>query len=186
MSFAELYDLHSQPVFRFLFARTRDRELAEDLLQDVFAWAWIRPPEARLEDMLLSDQRSRLMTKARSALIDDWRHESRRPTTIPIADVDQFVAPEPIGSLGLLEALDRLRADRREILVDRYFGGMPFKVIAENLGCLPKTANERFRVARDELLRSLRADKIAPSVRSVPHVDATERSLHEGRVEHEL
>jgi RNA polymerase sigma factor (sigma-70 family) len=40
--FRELYVAHSKPIFSFLLGRTNDKELAADLLQDVFLKVWNR------------------------------------------------------------------------------------------------------------------------------------------------
>jgi len=139
---AVLFERHHRALFRYFVSLNRDRELSEDLVQDVFF---------RILRYRASYDPAKAFTAwmygiARRASLD--RARARRGEVIgieaitgcPSEPVSESPGPEEraarIQNLGLLaRALDLLPADKREILVLSRFQELKYEEIAEVLKC---------------------------------------------------
>ncbi|OUD08745.1 hypothetical protein BVC71_12515 [Marivivens niveibacter] len=77
-AFKLFYEHHSSLVFGVLLRITRDRSLAEDLLQEVFVKVWRYAPSF---DASKAKASTWLISIARNTAIDNIRKQSRRPQT---------------------------------------------------------------------------------------------------------
>jgi RNA polymerase sigma-70 factor (ECF subfamily) len=119
------YETHRQALFTYALSRTGQREAAEDLVQDVF--------------MKLLDQRIRLPLQLRpyvfrmirNAVIDQARHNQSRPSETWF-DLDLLPADSPDRELmpWLLQGLDTLDENQREVIVLKTLDGLSFREIA--------------------------------------------------------
>jgi RNA polymerase sigma factor (sigma-70 family) len=153
---AVLFERHHRALFRYFVSMNRNRELSEDLVQDVFfrmlryrasydpkqpftAWMYQIARNANV------DQAQK--RKAEVVGIDEF--DERRPE--PASDAP---GPEEIAAKGqdvalLKRALERLPADKREILVLSRFNDLKYDEIAGILGCEVGTVKVRvFRAMR--------------------------------------
>ena len=131
-----------------------DRQQAEDLVQETLLRAW-RNPEAL--DPQRGAVRSWLFTTARNLAIDAWRRRSVR-----VGEVMTDMMPEPAPSADeadraveawtVAEALARLTAQHREVLLECFYQGRSVAEAAARLGVPPGTVKSRTHYA----LRSLR------------------------------
>jgi RNA polymerase sigma-70 factor, ECF subfamily len=130
-----------------------DRQRAEDLVQETLLRAW-RHPEALDPDR--GSVRAWLFTTARNLAIDSWRRRSVR-----VGEVVTDVLPEAltddetdrtVESWLIAEALARLSAVHREVLVECFYQGHSVAEAAARLGVPPGTVKSRTHYA----LRSLR------------------------------
>jgi RNA polymerase sigma-70 factor (ECF subfamily) len=131
-----------------------DRAHAEDLVQETLLRAW-RHPEAL--DPERGAVRSWLFTTARNLAIDAWRRRSVRA-----GEVITDMVPEPppsadeadraIEAWTVAEALGRLSAQHREVLVQCFYRGRSVAEVAALLGVPPGTVKSRTHYG----LRSLR------------------------------
>lgn len=87
-AFADLYDRHVQALYRFVYAKVSQRELAEDLVSEVFLDMW-RILSERTEE--IHSFRGLLYRIARRKIIDAYRREKRKPVQ-PL--VQEFVTDE--------------------------------------------------------------------------------------------
>src|SRR6266545_2824594 len=108
-----------------------DRQRAEDLVQETLLRAW-QHPEALDPDR--GSVRAWLFTTARNLAIDSWRRRSAR-----------------VGEV-VTEALGRLSAVHREVLVECFYQGRSVAEASARLGVPPGTVKSRTHYA----LRSLR------------------------------
>lgn len=117
-AFAALYTAHRDTVYRYLYNRTRDRNLAEDLTQDVFVRAL-----SRLETF--SAPRSAgfagwLSTIARNIHLDHVKL-SRTRLEVPVAevadsdDVDRSAEVHALRELDIAEAAETITAAMRDL-----------------------------------------------------------------------
>ena len=97
---AELYDRHVDGVFAAARRITRDRQLAEEAVQETFLTLWNR---AELYDHRAGSLSAWLHTIARNRTIDRLRAAGRRPRLVPISHATH--ESETDGT-----ALDRLQA----------------------------------------------------------------------------
>jgi RNA polymerase sigma factor (sigma-70 family) len=139
---AVLFERHHRALFRYFVSLNRDRELSEDLVQDVF----FRILRYRASYDPAKAFTAWMYAIARRANLD--RARDRRAEVIGIESVVErrgepaSAAPGPeeravkVQNLGLLErALDLLPADKREILVLSRFQEMKYEEIAAVLNC---------------------------------------------------
>ncbi|WP_268220931.1 MULTISPECIES: sigma-70 family RNA polymerase sigma factor [unclassified Streptomyces] len=144
-----------------------DPQAADDLAQDTFlrALGSLHRFEGR------SSARTWLLSIARRAVIDSYRHASARPR---LADTDdwQTVAEfaQPRGRLGfeegiaLAELLEALPDERREAFVLTQLVGLPYAEAAELGDCPVGTVRSRVARARSSLIKSLREAERADPV----------------------
>jgi len=131
-----------------------DRQRAEDLVQETLLRAW-QHPEAL--DPARGSVRAWLFTTARNLAIDAWRRRSAR-----VGEVITDMPPElstgvdeterAVESWVVAEALSRLSASHREVLVETYYQGRSVAEAAEKLGVPAGTIKSRTYYA----LRSLK------------------------------
>ena len=157
-AFAELYDAHAEPLYRYLLARVRTAHAAEDLLQAVF----LRLVKYRSALAGVTNLRAYLFSAARNELVrraGKWR-EPREDG----ADLLSALAAPDTDSAGDLEALqaavDDLAPERREVVILKVAEGHTFAEVGELLEISPNTAASRYRYALLDLRKKLeRADE---------------------------
>lgn len=154
-----LYLAHSSELFGFAVRRLGDRQLAEELVQDVFTRVWRHAADF---DERRGSFRTWLYGIARNALIDLERRRAARP---PLADhtaEERAEAHEPVEQAVLrwqvAAALETLTPQHREIIQLAHFGGLTLREIAERIGVPLGTVKSRtsyamrnLRLALDEL-----------------------------------
>ena len=155
-AFLALYDRHQAAIFRYAFRMTGSRELAEDVVQEVFL-ALIRG--ARGYDPAAGPLRSDLYGMARNHLV---RQLPRRDME-PLEDLEIAGALEdPLADLEQQEILIRVRqalaaipAHYREVVVLCDLEELDYAQAAEVLGCAVGTVRSRLHRARGLLAARL-------------------------------
>ena len=131
---------------------TGDRGRAQDAVQEVLLRAW-RHPEVFDPDR--GSPRAWLLTTLRHVLVDEWRARDVRPevlTDTPPERVTGDGVDAALHSLLVTEALHRLSAEHRAVLVECYYRGHSVPEAAQRLGVPPGTVKSRTHYA----LRALR------------------------------
>lgn len=147
---AVLFERHHRGLFRYFVSMNRDRELAEDLVQDVF----FRMLRYRATYDPAQSFTAWMYQIARNASVDQAR---KRPGEV--VDIEEFAGrraelvspvpgPEETVSRGqdlvlLRRAMDQLPEEKREILVLSRFQAMKYEEIAAVLGCEVGTVKVR-------------------------------------------
>lgn len=164
-----LYDRHASVVYRAAFRRLGDRQLAEEVVQDVWLTLWDR---AGMFDPAQGSLPGWLCTIARNRATDRMRSLSRRPAVLPLSavfatedDADRVLATG--GVLGastsgtdpvlvvdelvmrdtMTAALAALPPDERTVLELGYYGELSQSEIADRLGIPLGTVKTRTRRA---------------------------------------
>ena len=156
-----LYDRYSSLVFSVGLRVLMDRQLAEDVTQEVFLQLWRRP-------WSYSAERGRflawLMSVTRNRAIDERRRRGRRlrleeqrdDPAPELADTGRF--RDPLLETALAEerravrlAMTRLPAEQREVLELSYFGGLTQVEIAARTGDALGTVKTRIRLGMQKL-----------------------------------
>jgi RNA polymerase sigma-70 factor (ECF subfamily) len=155
-----LYRTYGNELYGFAFARLGDRELAEEVVQEIFTRVW---RSADGFDAGRGSVRTWLYGIARNAIVDSERHRSRRP---PLARFEPGETSEPVSEpieqallrWQLQSAFARLTPEHREVLSLGHFRGFSVKEIAEATGLPPGTVKSRtyyalqsLRLALDEM-----------------------------------
>lgn len=125
-AFGRLYELYFTPVFRYSFLRTRDKVVAENISQNVFlkSFKTINKFQERGRPFL-----AYLFTIARNEVIDYWK----KPKNIQVEDVEMVkFGEDKLMDLiehreldrKILEALEMLTEEKKEIVSLKFFGGL--------------------------------------------------------------
>jgi RNA polymerase sigma-70 factor (ECF subfamily) len=159
-SFSELYGRYSGRVMGFLLRMTGDRDIAEDILQETFMAAIRNVGQFDRSRSFLSW----LFGIAHKRAIDYYRHA--RVEADHVGDTEGSVGSRldsPEDSLSnkrlrkiVSEAVERLDPAQREVFMLRELGGVPFKEIAEMVGCPINTALGRMRLALINMRKELK------------------------------
>jgi RNA polymerase sigma-70 factor (ECF subfamily) len=154
---AELYDAACSVVFGLALRILGDRELAEDVVAEVFAQVW---KDAKTYDPARGTAASWIISCTRSRAIDVLRSRKHERVTQPIesaADAPSTLpGPEDVSALGerrqfVRRAVDSLAVEQREVIELAYFSGLSHTEIAVRLGEPLGTIKTRIRAAMMQL-----------------------------------
>jgi len=160
-AFASLYDLSVTPVYRYLVARLGIAEDAEELTQEVFLAALSGIQGLRAHDQ--AGLMSWLFCITRNKLADHLRQRYRRPVAV-LDDDAQLEDPGPLPDVlavandeqaELREALDKLTAEQREVVMCKYVLGYDNEQTASHLGKNANAVNQLHHRALGSLHRLL-------------------------------
>jgi RNA polymerase sigma-70 factor (ECF subfamily) len=134
--FGLLYDAYAERIYKYLFYRTRDREVAEDLTSTTFFKAI---QNIKRFDASKGNFSSWIYRIARNTLFDYYR---QKKITEPIEVAEEMNNSEDIeGEIGDRELLRgikksfaQLTSDQREIVTMRIWDGLTYSEIAKALG----------------------------------------------------
>jgi RNA polymerase sigma-70 factor (ECF subfamily) len=157
-----LYEEHGRALLAYATRLTGDRAAAEDVVQETLVRAW-RHPDALVNGK--GSVRGWLLTVARNIVTDRIRAKAARPqevaespTTPP---VERDHADSVVNSVVVLEALDQLSSDHRDVLMEIYFNGRSVTEAAEALGVPPGTVKSRSHYALRALRETFAGQQVA-------------------------
>ncbi len=169
-AFAVLVERYQRPVYNFVLRSLRERQLAEDLTQDVF----LRVIQGASGFQSQAKFSTWLFTIARNLCIDHGRRmKLRRHASLdaPVSDsdgalrlVDRLPHTQPgtdrsASATRIRErvnrALDSLPLEQREVFLLRQIDGVPFAEIAVICGIPENTVKSRMRYALERLQAAL-------------------------------
>ncbi len=164
---------HLDTLYRVALRLTGDPSAAEDLVQDtvlraIKAWHTFRPG---------SNARAWLVTILRNQFINGWRSRKRGPVPVDLEGVPELPDaddPDPEGRFfteliddEVLQAVDDLPEDFREVVVLSDMEGLPYAEIASALDIPVGTVKSRLfrarRILQGRLRRYAEATGIIPS-----------------------
>ena len=159
---ADLYDLYGRLAYSLILRIVRDRDMAEDLVQETFLRVWTR---AQAFDSARGALGPWLLAVARNRAIDYLRSADCRMarSTFEIVEMEnpalfanlekQLVSSDQAGRIRV--ALSRLNPNQRSVIELAYFEGLSQTEMAEKLGQPLGTIKTWVRTAlknlRDEL-----------------------------------
>ncbi|MGE0228086.1 MAG: sigma-70 family RNA polymerase sigma factor [Dehalococcoidia bacterium] len=168
-----LYDRYSTLVYSVSLRVLYDRQLAEDVTQEVFLRLWRRPQSF---DPSRGRLLSWLMSVTRNRAIDERRKLARRIRTEDTADdplpdrTDTDGRDDPQLALALSElrwkvraAMQSLPPAQRQVIELAYFSGLTQVEIAERTGLPLGTVKTRVRLAMNKLRGELNDFKQEPA-----------------------
>jgi RNA polymerase sigma-70 factor (ECF subfamily) len=150
----ELYRRYSRELFGFACNALGDREVAEEVVQDVFARAWRHAGDY---DPSRASVRTWLYTIARNRIVDARRRASVRPALAaggePETSIDiDHELEQAVLRWQVAAALARLSPEHREVIRLAHYGGLTLREISERKGIPLGTVKSRTSYA----LRTLR------------------------------
>ncbi|HRI68072.1 MAG TPA: RNA polymerase sigma factor [Polyangium sp.] len=173
-AFAKLVRRHKTPVYNFILRSVRSREVAEDLVQDVFVKVVQNATEFKHEARFSTWT----YTIARNVCIDHLRKAALRkhPSLDQVANnnsgedgptlgeriadahfasaVDRVAIGSELGK-RITRAVEELPPEQREVFLLREVANVPFKEIAEIVGVPENTTKSRMRYALERLQQAL-------------------------------
>lgn len=151
-AFGKIYELWVNPIYRFVYLKTKEEDVAEDLTAEIFLKAWkglknfIPRKDVKFSTWLFSI--------ARNSVIDYYRVTKQ---TLSLDDMPEM--PELVESIDLhpeqtrlQDALSHLKPEYRKILELRYIQDIPISRVAQiikkkegNVRTLTNRALQRLR-----------------------------------------
>lgn len=150
--FALLYNATAKPLWRYISRMTGSRNIAEDLLQEVY----MRFLGSQRTGLVVEQARPYLFMIATNLLHDRWRRGD---------DVLQFeleeiaISTDAERAVDALRMLERLKPRSRELLWLAYMEGMTHREIAKVTGLGTMSVRVLLSRARDEAMKLLQPDR---------------------------
>lgn len=135
-SLEHIFNRMAVPLFRYARSLVRNRQEAEEVVQDVFC-RLLKSRPAQLTDAYI-------YKAVRNRSLDSIRRGKRDRSTLEIVPAGQLALDQ---SLVIREVLDELPADQREVLVLKVFCGLTMSEIANIQGTPSNTCSSRYRYA---------------------------------------
>lgn len=142
-AFAKLYDIYARRIYSFVFFKVANREEAEDITSEIFlkAWRYIS------ENKNIESFSGLLYKLARNSIIDLYRAKAIHKELFSIDEEDGGVEDKKIWDTSfekkigekmevqkVIQALQNLKQEYREIVTLRYVDEMDISEIAEITG----------------------------------------------------
>ncbi len=136
--FNELYDLHFEKIYNFIFFRTHHKETAEDLTSKTFIKAWENLEQFNGEKGSFSTW---LYSIARNNVIDHFRKTKNQGESVDLDSIINISTQEDVNwntSMKLelekvKEYLKTIPDDQRDIIIMRVWDDLSYKEIASIL-----------------------------------------------------
>lgn len=142
---------HIDALFNFAFRLTRNREQAEDLVQETS----LRGFQAYHKFVAGTNFKAWMFTILRNTYINEYHKRSREPVKVNYEEVESFVSlPEVTGfeeelfSEALQQSIDQLPEELRTTIMLFYVEELPYKEIAKVMKCPIGTVMSRLFMAR--------------------------------------
>lgn len=151
-----LYERYHRQLFRFLYNMTRQKELSEDLVQNVF----IRMLKYNDGFLGHGEFKTWMYRIARNTLYDHFRKVKKTPTYSDVKDYETSIAGEQFTDasiekeqeLKLLEtAMEKLSTENRELLILCRFEELKYHEIAKILNTTEGAIKVRIHRALKQL-----------------------------------
>lgn len=134
-SFEVAYETHARSIFNFLFWRTKDVHLSEDLTSSTFEKAW-----AHRKSFHGGSERAWLYKIAHNALIDHWRKSKE----LVMGDVESLQEDAALSAAEILDknleleklqrAVDMLPSEMKAVIRLRFIEDLSCRQVADKLG----------------------------------------------------
>ena len=148
LKFKKDYDALAQPLFRFIYFKSKDKQLAQDIVQDSFVKYW-----DKMETVSEGKEKSYLFTTAKNLLYNTFEHKK-------VVDKYQESLSQPGKSSSPLfelevsefkaeleKAIERLPDKQREVFLMHRLDGYKYKEIANLLKISQKAVEKRMSQA---------------------------------------
>ena len=155
--FGDIFERHSDELFRHAFLRLSDRERALDLTQETFFKAWNHISKKDAEE--IRQWRSFLYRILNNLIIDEYRKHKTQSLDAMLANEETSVMMEGellrdetneleaaivrFDGAKAMAALEELGEQHKAVLILRYVDGLSPREIAESLGQSENTVSVR-------------------------------------------
>lgn len=159
-SMEEIYRTYAKSVYRFLYSKTLDEDLSEELTQETFYQA-IRcikkyDGSCKLSTWLFGIARNQLFNYRRKNPMCTDIEECPEETTGESVD-DTVIAS--FERVEIMKLLHNCKEPYREVLYQRIFGNLSFREIGDVLGKTENWARVTYYRGREQLKKGLKTDE---------------------------
>jgi RNA polymerase sigma-70 factor (ECF subfamily) len=175
-AFAEIVRMYERPVYNYVIRLIGNRDLAEDLTQEVFLRVYQGLPGFSLRSRFTTW----LFQVTKNRVLDELRALERRPRSVATLDDLPMldVVDQPIERTETIDALWRaielLNVDLKMALLLRDVVGFSYIEIADSLEVTLATVKWRIYKAREEVAAALMRDGITSGSLTRPAVAVSE------------
>ena len=155
--FTELFNQLYQPVRNFVYYKTGDRDVADDISQDTFSKIWEKRETIRIETV-----RKLAYTIASNLCKNRFEHQRVALEFAGNKYISGGNAESPEFEMELKEfndklksAINRLNEKNRTVFLMNRIDGLTYGEIAENLNLSEKAIEKRMKNALDELKKTI-------------------------------
>lgn len=154
--FIELFHSNYAPVKNFIYYKTGDMDVAEDIAQDAFLKLWEKKEEIRLESV-----KQLLYTIAGNLCKNRFEHQkvvlgfTKNFTSGYDQASPEFEMELKEFSQKLERAIGGLKENERVVFLMNRIDGLTYNEIATNLGLSVKAIEKRMKKALDELKQTV-------------------------------
>lgn len=132
-AFAKLYDLYINKIYNFIYYKTLNKEVAEDIASIVFMKSWKNIQQCKLDSFA-----AWLYAIARHSVADYYRKEKNLvdiDDCWDLADEDDFLGriDSDLKIENIRKVMLTLKSHDREIVIMRFWQDLSFKEIADRL-----------------------------------------------------
>ncbi|MGE0268931.1 MAG: sigma-70 family RNA polymerase sigma factor [Candidatus Omnitrophota bacterium] len=157
-SFEDNLLAHMDPLYNLALRLTRNREQAEDLVQD----ASLRGFKAYHQFTEGTNFKAWIFTILRNTFINDYRKKNREPVQVNFEEVEGFVSlPEITGfeeelfGEAVQQSMDQLPEELRTTIMLFYVEELAYKEIADVMKCPIGTVMSRLFTARQYMKKKM-------------------------------
>ena len=150
--FKSLYDEWAQPLFRFIFFKSKDEQLSQDIVQDTFVKYW-----DKIDTVGIGKEKSYLFTTAKNLFLNNLEHK-KVVTKHQESNLPKNETSNPHYELEVLEfkvklenAIAQLPDKQREVFLMHRIEGYKYKEISQILDLTQKAVEKRMSQALREL-----------------------------------
>jgi RNA polymerase sigma-70 factor (ECF subfamily) len=157
-AFEAFYRRYYRPLFAYLLRLTGRPEAVEELVDDTLMVVWHRAADfagrSRPSTWVFGIAYRKGLKELSRRQRDERRRVDAEPEPVELDGPDRRWGRRELAA-RVAEALERLPAEQRAVVVLTYYHGLPYPEIAEILGCPVGTVKTRMFHARRKLARLL-------------------------------
>jgi len=164
----QIYGSYKRILFGLIVSMLKDREEAEDCLQEVFTQLWEKADrfdasKGNLYSFIVTMARNKAIDRIRSRAYKDSKQEDHTISDFSLTPESDFNNPEEDLELSeranlVRSALKKLNSKEREVLKVAYYGGMSQTEISEKMEIPLGTVKYRMRQGMIKLKDFLKQD----------------------------
>jgi len=146
--FENIFNSYAKDVKRFLYFKTQDMDLAEDILQDTFVKLWDNCGKVSYDK-----SKSFLFTVAKNLFFNIKKHEKvvhkyqKQKPSVNNHETPEFLMIEKEFLIKIEEAIASLPEKQKEVFLLNRIEKKRYKEIAETLGISVKAVEKRMHLA---------------------------------------
>ncbi len=158
--FHTVYNAYQRPVFAFAYYLMKSKDMAEDVVQEVFTLLWekrgLLKPDTFLLAYLKKMTQNKVIDIFRKAAVDKKMAQKIYTAMTSQANSESYSPDDTLEkelSTIYLEALDRLPSQQRIVFTLRRDENLSYNQIADLLGLSPNTVRNHLIIATRSLRR---------------------------------